>query len=169
MLAKTADEIVLRMMHEKIPLKAIARVMQRPFSDLVLLARDFKEAGKLVEAPPNDWNQSLHLNAKETRFEDKVRLCLKLKLTDQQADLVARLMRAGTLSHDQIENQLSRPRGGEPGLVARRSYQVVLYAVRKKLAKAPVRVQISTAFGVGIVMSTEDRERLIKLCYPEEE
>jgi hypothetical protein len=159
--------LLTRMAREGIPLKAMARVLMRGYEEIVTGAEDLLASGEIAELPKVDWQQDVRIKASPQTYlwDDRIRISTVLGCARQEADLLARLLRAGELDHEQLARQLPRrPYGSEAKDYRIRSLRVVLCRVRKKL---PKDIKIETSFGAGLSMGNESRDKLLALLYPE--
>jgi hypothetical protein len=159
--------LLVRMAREGIPLKAMARILMRGYEEIVTGGEALLASGEIAELPKVDWHQGVRIKASPQAYlwDDRIRISTMLGCARQEADLLARLLRAGELDHEQLARQLPRrPYGSEAKDYRIRSLRVVLCRVRKKL---PKDIKIETSFGAGLSMSSESRDRLLSLLYPE--
>jgi hypothetical protein len=159
--------LLVRMAREGIPLKAMARIFMRSYEEVVTSAEGLLVCGEIAELPKVDWHQEVRIKATHQPYlwDDRVRISALLGCTRQEADLLARLLRAGNLDHEQLARQVPRRAyGSEEKDYRIRSLRVVLCRLRKRL---PKNIKIETSFGAGLSMSDESRDRLLALLYPE--
>jgi hypothetical protein len=159
--------LLMRMAREGIPLKAMARILMRGYQEIVSDAEGLLVTGEITELPKVDWRQDVRITTspQASLWDDRIRISTLLGCARQEADLLARLLRAGELDHEQLARQLPRrPYGSEAKEYRRRSLRVVLCRVRKKL---PNDIKIETSFGAGLSMNKDSRDRLLSLLYPE--
>jgi hypothetical protein len=159
--------LLTRLAREGIPLKAMARILKRGYEEIVSSAESLLVSGEIAELPKVDWNQDARIKVSPQAYlwDDRIRISTLFGCARQEADLLARLLRAGNLDHEQLARQLPRrPYGSEAKEYRIRSLRVVLCRIRKKL---PKDIKIETSFGAGLSMSHEARARLLSLLYPE--
>jgi hypothetical protein len=155
------------MARERIPLKAMARILMLGYEEVVAGAEGLLSSGEIAELPKVDWQQDVRIKPSPQNYlwDDRIRISASLGCARQEADLLARLLRAGILDHEQLARQLPRrPYGSEAKEYRIRSLRVVLCRIRKKL---PEDIKIETSFGAGLTMSKESRDKLLSLLYPE--
>ena len=161
---------VIRLADEGLPVRAIARSLCIPSSDLYEILRDALEAGSIVEIPKDDWpagtpraQRALYAGTILENPEQLQLLCVRLfKATRQQAAVLSTMLRRTELTKGQIHTilQENRPRPGG-GPTDEKMVDVVMFHIRKKLK--PYHITIETIWGTGYLITPAGRAAAIKL------
>lgn len=161
---------VLKLADEGIPVRAIARAMAIPSSDLYDILNFALEEGKILELPKDDWpigssraQRAIYAGTILENEETVKSLCIRLfKVTRQQAAVLAVMLKRAEMTKAQIHTVLqeNRPSASrEP--TDQKMVDVVVFHIRKKLK--PYGIGIETVWGTGYLISPKYRDATIKL------
>lgn len=158
--------IAVRMAHEGIPVRAIARATRLVSENVYEVIRDAIMRGSLTEMPPDDWPPKNSRGARNpfqgSLFDDDNQLKLAcsrhFKATRLEAAILSVMLRRNEVTKQQLHQVIEQSRPGEnrtetdPKMV-----DVVICHLRKKLKVQ--NIVIETIWGVGYAISVPDRER----------
>lgn len=167
--------IAVRLADEGIPVRAIARALSTPSSDLYELFRDALLSGTILEMPKDDWppgtTRSQRSPFNGTTFEDDTSLkcaCARFfKCSPLEAVMLAAMLRRNEVTKQQLHHVIEQNR---PGDSARdetdpKMVDVMICKLRKKLR--PHKIEIETMWGLGYLISAPHRERAVALLSAE--
>lgn len=162
--------VAVRLADEGIPVRAIARALHIPSSDVYELLRDARDQGTLIDLPKDDWppgsNRSARAVFTGTPLEQEEALkcaCARFfKATPLEAAMLATMLRRDQITKEQLHTvvEQNRPTHGQsptdPKIV-----DVVICKLRKKLR--PHNINVETMWGIGYMISPTDRDRSVQL------
>jgi len=161
---------VIKLADEGIPVRAIARALAIPSSELYEILKFALEEGRIIELPKDDWpvgsaraQRAIYAGTILENEETVKSLCIKLfKATRQQAAVLAVMLKRAELTKAQIHTILQENRPStsrEP--TDQKMVDVVVFHIRKKLK--PHGIDIETVWGTGYLISPKHRDAAIKL------
>jgi hypothetical protein len=158
---------------EGIPVAAIGRILQQPFSLVHDTLKDLRARGVITLIPRSDWNPSVHTEDRNQSFntrmsdEDLLFACQKeFRLTKLKAGFFSMLLRHPHVTksqlHSVIEGQRTQ-RGVQPDdTTDPKMVDVVICNLRKDLKKVDPDVVIMTVWGQGYYIEQKVREHVLE-------
>ncbi len=166
-----ADVVAVRLADEGIPVRAIARVVHLPSSEVYDLLRDAIASGVIVELPKDDWppgsnrNQRGNLQGTPLEQEEALKIaCTRFfKCTPLEAAILATLLRRDQATKDQLHNVVENNRPGDraKGATDPKMVDVMICKLRKKIR--PHDILIETMWGTGYLIPPRMREHCVDL------
>jgi len=163
------EDLVTRMAHEGVPIRAIARAAEFPSDQVRSILQEALEVGSIVEMPRDDWSPLLTREQRgpeyaKTGVDDALLILNVVRLfgvTQQQACLLLVLIKRREVTrkmlHAVIESRRPHPKvETEPKIV-----DVVICKLRKKLE--PLGLKIETVWSCGYFMSAEHRKTALAM------
>ena len=169
--------IAVRLADEGIPIRAIARSLHIPSSDLYELLRSAIQAGTILEIPKDDWppgtTRSQRSPFNGTPLEDEHSLkcaCARFfKCSPLEAVMLAAMLKRNEVTKQQLHHVIEQNRPGDPARDETdvKMVDVMICKLRKKLKEHDIKIE--TMWGLGYLIPAGDRERAIGLltAYPE--
>lgn len=162
----------IRLADEGIPVRAIARSLKVPSSDVYEMLRDALLSGELLEMPKDDWPIGSSRGSRSafngTPLENEEALqfaCARcFRATRLEAAILAVLLRRNEVTKHQLHLVIEQMRPGEnreatdPKMV-----DVIICHLRKKLRPDHINLTIKTVWGIGYLIPHSDRERAINM------
>jgi hypothetical protein len=167
-LQKPLDMIAANLAHEGVPVMAIARALNKPFTEIRETLTYFIELGSITEMPQTDWPPTERRSDRMPRFISKeseknqmIAIQRALKLTRLQASFMLVLMKRDEADKDVlhyvIESQrsLRRSRPDNPETTDPKMVDVVVCNLRRRLK--PYGIEIKTIWGHGYYLDDDSR------------
>ena len=162
---------------EGIPVAAIARILQQPFSLVHDTLKDLRARGVITQIPKSDWKPSDFIDERSPCFntrmteKDIMIACQKeFRLTKLKAGFLSMLLRHPHVTREQlhsvIETQRSS-RGAQPdNTTDPKMVDVVICNLRKDLKKADPTVKVLTVWGQGYYIEQKVRSYVLEKIGP---
>lgn len=169
-----AEDTVIRLADEGIPVRAIARGTRLPSAEIYEILRDAIARGAIVEMPRDDWpigssrGQRAAFNG--TPLEDEAALqfaCARcFKATRLEAAILAVLLKRNEVTKQQLHFVIEQMRPGDTRDNNReptdpKMVDVIICHLRKKL-RTP-EITIKTVWGIGYLIPHADREKAMNI------
>jgi hypothetical protein len=151
------ETVAVRLADEGVPLRAIARAIGQPSTDLRERLAQAKATGQLVELPKEDWppgfprdQRALQLSRMVADDKAAVELALAqvFHLTSTEIGLVLLLLANPSVPKERIN-------------MVHRTIDVHICNIRRRLS--PFNVSIGTLWGHGYQLTAEARTRIMEL------
>jgi Transcriptional regulatory protein, C terminal len=165
----TLTAVAVRLADEGIPVRAIARALHIPSSDIYDMLRDARELGHLIDLPKDDWPPGSARDARvvfagtSLEQEEDLRIaCAKVfKATPLEAAMLARMLRREQVTKEQLHCVVEQNRATQgQGATDPKIVDVLICKLRKKLR--PYELSIETMWGIGYLVPPADRDRAVK-------
>lgn len=163
--------VATRAANEGIPIAAIARVLNQPFSLMEEVLRSARRLGHITQMPKGDWPPGVNwagrlpTTPRAANAEDIEFACRKTyRLTPLEAALMLVLLRCEFATKDKLHNvvetqrQHRQQRPDNPEETDPKIVDVVVCKLRKKLRDIDKRVAITTSWGKGYYMEPKVKE-----------
>lgn len=173
-LPKPLDIIAANLAHEGVPVMAIARSLQRTYTDVRATLEYFVEIGGITEMPQNDWPPTARradrmplFLAKAPENDQLFVIQRALKLTKLMASFMLVLLKRDDANKDTlhyvIESQraIRRSRPDNPETTDPKMVDVVICNLRKRLK--PYGIKIETLWGHGYFLDEGSRQKIESL------
>lgn len=162
------EAIAVRLAHERVPVRAIARTLRLPSEKIYELLRSAIEGAVIVEMPRDDWPTTAiaanRVQSETLQDESALRIaCIKaFKVTPQEAAVLAVLLRRDHVTKEQVHSIIeSTRRLSASDATDLKQVDVVICKIRKKV-KAHYIV-IETLWNTGFCISQAIRTHVTKL------
>jgi len=158
--APVSNHVVIRAADEGIPIRAICRILRRPFDDVQDVVSNARDAGHLISVPAVDWpigarREDRLPTGKPSRPTDVDGICDELmgafQLTKSESRLVAALMRHGNV----VGKATLHTAIADHGLPASNPKIVDVFVCKARKKLSPFGIEIDTVWGRGYSMGPD--------------
>jgi DNA-binding response OmpR family regulator len=152
-----SSDIAVRLADEGVPLRAIARAVRMPSSDLREQLHEALYDGRLLELPHDDWppgfprdQRALQLSRLVVEHKDTISLTIgrMFGLTATEVRLLLLLLQSAALDKNRSD-------------MSGNTIDVHVFHIRKRLQ--PHGIEIATLWGYGYQLSARDRRKVMDL------
>jgi hypothetical protein len=169
------EAIAIRMADEGIPIRAIARTTRLPSTELYSVLQDAVMRGVIVELPKDDWPTGNTRASRSNAFlgtpleeddELKVACSRCFKATRLEASILALMLKRTEVTKDQLHLAIEQNRPEEKSRLDPtdpKMVDVIICHLRKKLKTFGLAIE--TVWGIGYLISTEQRERAMQMLF----
>lgn len=165
-----------RAANEGIPISAIARIVELPFSDVFDVLRTALARGQIGEMPKSDWpptakwSDRLPSTPRSANAEDVEFQCRKaFRLTNLEAGFMMVLLRYECADKERLHNVIEQQRShraSQPDsmeLTDPKMVDVMICKLRKKLRGHDFPEAIQTSWGKGYYIEPADKQKIFAL------
>lgn len=161
--------VAVALADEGIPVRAIARALHVPSSDLYELLKEAIAAGTIVELPKDDWPPGTTRQQRSISNgvppDDAVKCaCARFfKCSPLEAVMLAAMLKRNEVTKQQLHHIIEQNRPGDPAREQTdiKMVDVMICKLRKKLK--PHKIEVETMWGTGYLISAPDRAHGLKL------
>lgn len=162
--------IAVRLADEGLPVRAIARAIKLPSSDIYEALRDALASGSIVEMPKDDWpvgsrrDMRTAFNGTPLEDEDALKIaCARFfKATRLEAAILAVMLKRSEVTKTQLHLVIEQNRANEnENETDVKMVDVLICHLRKKLTKHDVKIE--TIWGIGYLIGPPSRDRATAL------
>jgi hypothetical protein len=168
------EDIAVRLAHERVPVRAIARTIRLSSEQIYELLRSAIERAVIVEMPRDDWPTSVpaasRVQSEPLQDEGALHIaCIRaFKVTPQEAAVLAILLRRDHVTKEQVHSVIeSTRRLSASDATILKQVDVVICKIRKKV-KAH-HIVIETLWNTGFCIGQETRSRITRLLLNHQE
>lgn len=166
---EVVQAIITQLADEGVPVRAIARSVKMPYSDVAALIDTAIAEGQLLQVPKPDWpiGKGQSRDNREPQFdpftgvsEDAFDLTLirLFRVTKLQCSLLAPLLRRKEVTRNAMHETIERRRKPGAPPTEEKLVDVVICNLRKKLK--PFGLEIKTIWSQGYYMDAEHRAKV---------